>query len=170
MAYKSYCLPFTNCVKITPMREKSRALVLLFSPKRRNIHWFSAQILKHLLTEMAFRPWHESGYREFHDRGVVWSEDFQAAVHSRGEVGIAAGKLRSTLFAQTSSLSPWLRHLYRGAARQNRGAQIHVGKVSALHRPNAGARFPCRRKFKDRFAPRIVYLRRPRLTLLVLSR
>jgi hypothetical protein len=30
---------------------------------------------------------------------------FRATVHSRGEVGIVAGKFRSTLFAQTSSLS-----------------------------------------------------------------
>jgi hypothetical protein len=65
----------------------------------------SEQNEENVLTEMEGLGWHESGCKKIAMERLFGVKIFRAAVRSRGEVGIVAGKLRSTLFAQTSSLS-----------------------------------------------------------------
>jgi len=66
---------------------------------------FSGQIEENLLTEWAGWRWHENGCKKGTMERLFGVKIFRVAFRSRGEVGIVAGKLRSTLFAQTSSLS-----------------------------------------------------------------
>jgi hypothetical protein len=65
----------------------------------------SSQNRENILTEKAALRWHESGFRKSTMERLFGAKIFRAAVHARGEVGAVAGKLRSTLFAQTASLS-----------------------------------------------------------------
>jgi hypothetical protein len=66
---------------------------------------FSGQIEENLLTEWAAWRWHENGFKKGTMERLSGVKIFRATVRSRGEVGIVAGKLRSTPFAQTASLS-----------------------------------------------------------------